>query len=161
MTDNPDELSGLFDLVSGSAQGEAAPAVTAMNRIVRQAARLRHGTEAVAAEYGLRAADLGILWVLDRAEGQRPMRVTDLANILRVTPGGVSKRLDRLEASGHVQRAAHGGDARAVHLLLTPAGRDVARTARAANWGDLGRLSPAEWRQLDGLLAKLGRRSDR
>jgi len=106
-------------------------------------------------EFGMRAADLEILWVIDRVEAKGPVRVTDVAHILRFTPGGVSKRLDGLETSGLVERRAHAGDARAVDLVLTGEGRKVVRRSRAAHPNILPLLSEAEWLQLSELLAKL------
>jgi len=145
----------LYGLIRKSADPGQARGIVAINRILRVAARVRRSTEATAARLGLRAADVGILMVIDRGEASGPVRIRDVSHILRVTPGGISKRLDGLEASGLVVRRTHAGDARAVDLVLTAAGRAIVTEARSANPETLQALTEREWRQLDELLTKL------
>ena len=51
------------------------------------------------------------------------LRVGDLARALRVTVGGTSKLVDRIEVAGLIRRAPDVEDRRASRLVLTDAGR--------------------------------------
>ena len=119
---------------------------------------LRHRHEAIAAKFDLRAADLRILMVVDRAVASGGIRIREVATILNFTSGGISKRLDGLERKGLVIRSTHADDARAVDLLLTERGVEIVRELRAENAHDPHALSEAEWQQLNALLRKLGER---
>jgi DNA-binding MarR family transcriptional regulator len=50
-------------------------------------------------------------------------RVQDIAHELAITVGGVSKLVDRIEASGHCRRRANPKDRRSSIIELTSAGR--------------------------------------
>jgi MarR family transcriptional regulator, organic hydroperoxide resistance regulator len=60
--------------------------------------------------------------VIDRLPG---CRVYDIATELRITTGGVSKLVDRIEASGYCRRLPNPADRRSSLLELTPQGRRV------------------------------------
>jgi DNA-binding MarR family transcriptional regulator len=51
------------------------------------------------------------------------LQVGDLARALRITVGGTSKLVDRIEAAGLIRREAAAGDRRACKLVLTHAGK--------------------------------------
>jgi MarR family transcriptional regulator, organic hydroperoxide resistance regulator len=59
-------------------------------------------------------------------------RVYDIANELGITSGGMSKLVDRIEASGHCRRLPNPDDRRSSLLELTPAGRRVIAEAGPA-----------------------------
>ena len=75
------------------------------------------------AEYGLTEARAHVLWELGAAE-----RLTqrELAEALKVTPRNVTALIDALEATGFVRRTAHPTDRRAIVIVLTDKGQDVA-----------------------------------
>ncbi len=52
----------------------------------------------------------------------RPCRVVDIATQLRITVGGASKRIDRIEAAGLCRRLPDPGDRRSSNLELTSVG---------------------------------------
>ncbi len=89
---------------------------------------------------------------------------TRLAHVGQLTSGGMTNRLDRLEAAGLVERRPDPDDRRAVHVSLTPAGVDVVDAAFVRNLAEqerlLSALSGAERRQaaeiLERLLVSLG-----
>ncbi len=69
--------------------------------------------------------DLPLSWfeplqVIDRVPN---CRVADIAEMLRITVGGTSKLVDRIERSGLCRRAPNPDDARSSVLALTPTGR--------------------------------------
>jgi DNA-binding MarR family transcriptional regulator len=75
-----------------------------------------------------------------------------------LSSGGMTSRLDKLEAAGLVARGADPADRRGVLVRLTPKGRRVIDAATEARFADAAEarvgLSDAEWQRLDGLLRK-------
>jgi MarR family transcriptional regulator, organic hydroperoxide resistance regulator len=67
--------------------------------------------------------------VIDRLPG---CRVYDIANELRITTGGTSKLVDRIEASGYCRRLPNPADRRSSVLELTAAGRSIVTQAGEA-----------------------------
>lgn len=98
--------------------------------------------------------------VLDAVSGAADLRVGDLAQRLRITVGGASKLVDRVEAAGLVERVADPADRRASRLVLTPAGRRVLRAAVTTYEAALAAaldpaLTGAEQEQLHDLVRRL------
>ena len=67
-------------------------------------------------------------------------RVQDIAEELRVTVGGISKIVDRVEAAGHCARRPNPDDRRSSLIALTPAGEQLLVRAEAAFTAELDRL---------------------
>lgn len=65
---------------------------------------------------GLTTARVHLLWVLQHAG---PSTQQALARLCEVTPRNITGLVDALEASGHVRRAPHPSDRRAVLVELT------------------------------------------
>ncbi|MEV1205488.1 MarR family winged helix-turn-helix transcriptional regulator [Microbispora rosea] len=61
-----------------------------------------------------------------------PVRVSDLAGLLGMTPQGASKVAAEMERVGYVARRADPGDQRARMIELTPHGRAAIEAGRAA-----------------------------
>ena len=76
-----------------------------------------------------------------------------------LTSSGTTKRLDRLEAAGHIARKPDPTDRRGVLIRLTPKGRSLIDQAAVKHLANerriLSGLTPAEQRQLADLLRKL------
>jgi DNA-binding MarR family transcriptional regulator len=88
------------------------------------------------------------------------MRVGDLARALRVTVGGTSKLVDRIESAGLIARQPDPDDRRASRVALTTTGRRkltaAAKTYEAEVAGIVGGvLSPEEQRQMTDSVARL------
>ena len=79
-------------------------------------------------DHGLTMARYDVLAHLDLAGGR--LGLSDLASSLLLSPSGLSKLLDRMEASGLVRRDPDPRDARAAFAAITPHGRSLARKAR-------------------------------
>jgi DNA-binding MarR family transcriptional regulator len=75
--------------------------------------------------------------VMDRLPG---CRVYDIAHELRITTGGTSKLVDRIEARGYCRRLPNPADRRSSLLELTPEGRRLFAEAGAAFDEELQRL---------------------
>lgn len=111
------------------------------------------------ASHGLTINDYETLLLLARAEDGRLRRV-DLAEGLLLTPSGVTRLLNGLEAVGLVGKAECPGDARVTYAVLTEAGREKLEDASPGHLTAIRtlfeeRFSPAELDVLAGLLARL------
>ncbi len=108
---------------------------------------------------GLGNGDFDVLAALRRAGKPYALRHRELTAAMLVTPGAVTKRVDRLVARGLVERGAHESDGRGQLVRLTRAGvRFVDRMMKVhlANEARLlEALSDNERQQLARLLAKL------
>jgi DNA-binding MarR family transcriptional regulator len=67
-----------------------------------------------------------LLWALHRAPGGG-LRVNELARAVVLSPTGMSRFVDRLEAEGLVRREPDPEDRRALQVVLTGAGRNLLR----------------------------------
>jgi DNA-binding MarR family transcriptional regulator len=103
----------------------------------------------------MQVGDFDILYLLQRT-GARRLRITDISGILRVTPGGISKRIDRLVAADLVRREPDPIDRRASIILLTEQGIVMANSARSrSRMRTLDVLEKHEWLQLGMLLKRM------
>ena len=67
-----------------------------------------------------------VLWVLYR-EPDRRLRINELAREVVLSPTGMSRFVDRMEAAGAVRRESVPGDRRAFHIVITGQGIDLLR----------------------------------
>ena len=113
----------------------------------------------LSAEHGLSANDFETLLHLSHAE-DGSMRRIDLAERLRLTPSGVTRLLDGLEASGLTDRGGCPTDARVTYAVLTEKGRETLARAACTHAStceeQIGtHFSPDELDDLAGLLGRL------
>jgi MarR family transcriptional regulator, organic hydroperoxide resistance regulator len=113
-------------------------------------------------DFNLPLTHLEPMLVIERLPG---CRVYDIASELKITTGGTSKLVDRIEASGYCRRLANPADRRSSVLELTAAGRSIVARAGEAFDDELqhwfGSAVPERTlRQFAGTLARL-RRSGR
>ncbi|WP_295853718.1 MarR family winged helix-turn-helix transcriptional regulator [uncultured Microbacterium sp.] len=131
-----------------------------IGRLHRLADHLRDELIAVYARYGLGEGEFDVLATLRRAGEPFAVAPGELARRTMVTSGAVTKRVDRLVASGLVERDDDADDGRARVVRLTPAGRrviDEAVTAHLANEERLLEgLDAAQRRALETLLRAWG-----
>jgi DNA-binding MarR family transcriptional regulator len=71
---------------------------------------------------GISVTDYGVLVQLSEADEGR-MRMSELAQVLLLSPSGLTRRLDGLVAAGLVERHRCPTDRRGAYAVLTPAGR--------------------------------------
>jgi DNA-binding MarR family transcriptional regulator len=88
------------------------------------------------------------------------MRVGDLARALRVTVGGTSKLVDRIERAGLIAREPDPADRRASRVALTAAGKRKLAAAVKSYEAEVagivgGVLSPEEQRQMRDYVSRL------
>lgn len=109
-------------------------------RLHRVALELTDRLVAVYAEFGLTEGEFDVLATLRRAGAPYERAAGELAEHTLVTTGGLTKRVDRLEARGLVERRAEASDARRRLVRLTPAGRDLIDRAFTAHLENEHRL---------------------
>jgi DNA-binding MarR family transcriptional regulator len=105
---------------------------------------------------GVSGAQLWLLAEIDRKPG---VRVTDVAKSMAVHQSTASNLIERLERNGLLLRQRSNQDQRAVHLILTEAGREAVARAPRPLYGvlpdALNCLPQADLVQLRNLLEKL------
>jgi DNA-binding MarR family transcriptional regulator len=113
------------------------------------------------AQHGLNLNEFEVLVLLARAP-ERAMRRVDLAREVRLSPSGVTRMLDRLEAAGLVEKGLCASDARVTYAVLTDAGMEKLERSTpdhvAAVERQLGARFDAE--ELATLVELLGRVAD-
>lgn len=80
-------------------------------------------------ETGMLLADNEAL--LNVGHSDEPLRMSDIANRLVLSPGGATKVIDRLEEMSYVERIPDPTDRRATLLQITQAGRQAMARNRA------------------------------
>lgn len=112
----------------------------------------------------LAAADLPplswfeVLWAVERSPNGRP-RMSELAEWLTLSRGGITKLVDRLEEAGYLERVACTHDRRSLQAELTPAGERMLEEMRTAYAGEverhLGTLTAEEAELISAALEKV------
>ena len=106
---------------------------------------------------GIREFD--VLITLDGVGGGK-MRMTDLANAVMLSSGGLTRLVGRLEDRGFVRRDPDPTDSRAFHASLTEAGRQRLAEARVTHDGVIDerlaeRLEPDDIATLTRILERV------
>ena len=91
------------------------------------------------ADHGLTMNDYEVLLRLSHAPDSRLKRI-ELAQSVILTPSGITRLLDGLEAAGWVEKASCASDARVTYAVLTETGRDKLREAADSHLADVDRL---------------------
>ncbi|MGZ4241498.1 MAG: MarR family winged helix-turn-helix transcriptional regulator [Actinomycetota bacterium] len=82
-------------------------------------------------EHGLTMARYDVLAHLNMAGGR--LGLSELGSAIALSPSGLSKLLDRMDASGLIRRDPDPEDARAAFATITSKGRALVRSARAGH----------------------------
>jgi DNA-binding MarR family transcriptional regulator len=130
-----------------------------IGRVSRLARELEQRLEPVYREHGLEPGWHDVLATLRRSGPPFRLRPSEFTRALMLTSSGTTKRLDRLEHAGLIERAPDPDDRRGVNISLTPKGRALIDRLTEAHMENerrlLGALSEAEQRRLADLLRKL------
>jgi DNA-binding MarR family transcriptional regulator len=112
----------------------------------------------------LAAADLPplswfeVLWAIKRSPTGRP-RMSELAEYLTLSRGGITKLVDRLESAGYLERVTCAEDRRSFQAELTPAGESMLEEMRSVYETELERhlrmLTPEEAELISSMLQKI------
>ena len=131
----------------------------AWTRLLRaHAAATRLLNAELQAEHGLSVSDYEALYLLSRADGRRLKRI-DLSRRLALTPSGVTRLLEGLEATGLVARTVCPTDLRVAYAELTNAGAAKLEAASCGHVGSIRELFEEHFAdgEIDELSELLGR----
>jgi DNA-binding MarR family transcriptional regulator len=114
--------------------------------------------------FGLGFGDYQLLVVLSELPDRR-MKMCDLAGMLRLSRGGLTRRMAGVLDAGLVERVPDEQDGRAAWARLTPDGMALLRRAapvhvRSVRTRMIDLLTPGEIRALGSAFAKVARRLD-
>ena len=139
-------------------QALAAPAVRSFVGLLRgHTALTRELSARLLADHGLTLNDFEVLLQLSRAPDHRLRRV-DLVDRLLLTPSGITRLLDGLEAAGLVDKATCESDARVTYAVLTDEGYAKLREASRTHMADIdAAFSGFRADELETLASLLGR----
>ena len=130
-----------------------------IGRISRLARELEQRLEPVYREHGLEPGWHDVLATLRRTGPPYRLRPTEFSSALMLTSSGTTKRLDRLEQVGLIERAPDPEDRRGILITLTDKGRELIDSVTDAHLANerrlLAALSDAEQARLADLLRKL------
>lgn len=115
-------------------------------------------------EHGLPLTSYEVLLFLSDAPGRR-LRMSELADSVLLSRSGVTRLVDRLEAAGLLTRESCPSDARGSFAVLTDAGAQALRRARATHLAGvrrrfLDRLSAADQERLGEIWDDLLRQAE-
>lgn len=110
------------------------------------------------ARFGLKDGEFDVLATLRRAGAPYQLSPTMLYTTLLLTSGAVSKRLDRLESAGWVERLPDPKDRRGMLIRLSPAGLELIERAMSTHIATqdtaLAALAAPQREQLAALLSQ-------
>jgi len=135
------------------------PALNAVLRLIRAQSHLQNRFAAeLGGVHGLSVNELMLLMHLDQAAGGRLRRV-DLAERLDLSQSGVTRMLAPMEKVGWVDRAEDPRDGRVGYVMLTPAGRRLAKDGAKTLAQQASTLFGDLWtdKELDTLARLVGR----
>lgn len=98
----------------------------------RVSRRLRHGYAHRLAPLGVNPGQARALRAL--ADADRPLRMVQLADELRIVPRSVTPVIDTLEQAALVRREVDPANRRSTLVVITPAGRAMHERSREARW---------------------------
>src|SRR5262249_61089223 len=98
---------------------------------------------ALVARVGCTLVEYDLLAWVFAARSER-MRMLELARLLRVTPGGLTRIVDRTVKAGWIRRDRPADNRREVYAVPTDEGRALLRPARPAHPGALQGMDPRQ-----------------
>ena len=129
-----------------------------MTRIVKHLDKL---SGRISARFGINVGEFKVLLKLDR---HGAMTAGELADVLSLSSGATTNRLDGLEEAGYLTRTRDPEDRRSVLVDVTPAGRDLLDKVVDAQGGEerdlLAVLSVEDRDRLNDLLRSIVRSID-
>jgi DNA-binding MarR family transcriptional regulator len=130
----------------------------AVDRMVKLTKHLDRVTERTVGRFGLNTGEFKVLLKLVQVPDQR-LTAGALSEMLSLSTGAMTNRLDRLEEAGFAIRERDPNDRRTVVVTLTPQGREVLDKAVGAQADEerhlLSALKPDELHRMNALLRKL------
>jgi len=133
MAPEQDQMDGVLEQWRRERPEIDADGMTLIPRVIRLAHLYTTRMMPVSRSFGLEAGWLDTLSALRRTGSPYRMSATELARSVLLTSGGMTNRLDRMEAAGLVRRRPDPSDRRGVLVELTEHGREVIDAAIEAH----------------------------
>jgi DNA-binding MarR family transcriptional regulator len=155
----PDHLDRIVEQWRRERPDLDAEAIGTLGRVFRTAQLADAALSGPMRGLGLEPGWFDLLAALRRAGEPFELNPTALRRATMLSSGGMTKRLDRLEEAGLIERRPDPADRRGTLVRLTRTGRTLidraVETHAASEKRILDALAPAEQRRLDGLLRVL------
>jgi hypothetical protein len=113
-TDTHDVVDGIVDDVFALYPGIEVSGLPITGRVMRLARYLEALREQWLGEFGLTVPDFDVLATMRRTAGNTATNVRELQRSMMLSSGGTTKRLDRLERAGLIERLPDPNDRRGV-----------------------------------------------
>ncbi|MEV8634098.1 MarR family transcriptional regulator [Streptosporangium sp. NPDC051023] len=159
--EQPDAVDLFLEQWRRELPGVDATPMAVFGRLHRSFVRYQTLINEVFEQHGINMAAFDVLTALRRSGPPYRRTSGELAAVSLVSSGGVTLRVDRLEAAGLVVRERDADDRRVVYARLTDRGLDLVERVAEAHFanerGMLEGLSEAERQRLGRLLSKLER----
>lgn len=130
-----------------------------VSRVLMLAKLLEHSADQVLAKFGLSLWQFDVLTALRRSGKPFKLSPTRLMELVTLSSGAMTNRIDRLEELGFVVRERDRDDRRGVSIALTPQGRALVDEAIPLRLEDAGQnlimLTKTEQKTLAALLRRL------
>ncbi len=118
-----DTIDHLITLWSAAMPDVDTRGLSVLGRARRIALRARIAVEPVLAKHGIDGGGFDVLTALRSAPSPHRLRPTEIYRALAISSGGLTARLNRLEAARLIRRPAASDDKRSVFVELTPRGK--------------------------------------
>jgi DNA-binding MarR family transcriptional regulator len=128
-----DHVDRIIEAWAREMPGVDTSPMAVVGRLLRASRHLQRGIERQLAVFGLNMTEFNILAALRRTGTPYRIAPADLSRSLLLTSGGLTKRIDRLEVEGLIERSPALDDRRSVLVGLTPAGLAVIDEAVAVH----------------------------
>jgi len=156
MKPKPDIIDELLSAWSKARPDLDAAPLGLVGRVLVLARRLERRVDAALARHGITLGQFDILATLRRATDAPGLTPTQLLQCVMLTSGGMTNRLDKLEAAGLIARKPDPSDRRGVIVALTGKGRRMIDSATATRFaeaqGSLPNLSARDRGKMESLL---------
>jgi DNA-binding MarR family transcriptional regulator len=124
----PDRIDDILEQWRRESPRLDVSALAVTGRVLRIARLLEKHRESVLADYGLTVWSFDMVATLRRQGPPYQLKPTDLYDLLMLSSGAMTNRIDRLEKDGLVVRVRDPGDRRSVSVQLTPKGIELTDT---------------------------------
>jgi DNA-binding MarR family transcriptional regulator len=160
-TDAPAALDVIDHLLAAwrEARPDLDPSPLAIvGRVIVLAQHLEESVETSLAKHNLSLGQFDILATLRRKGSRGGLTPSQLLESVMLSSGGMTARLDKLEAAGLINRTPDADDRRMVVIELTPKGKRVIDAATATRFAEakasLPPFEPKDMQTLEALLRR-------